>query len=105
MEQPTPAARSFLVYLTGSDAQAAWAARGGYTSVNRSVPPAAYVDPVARSVAAHLTGAEVVRFGAGDLMPAPVQRAWSAAMLRLVEDPGARDAVLPELTAVAAAAR
>ncbi|WP_147793995.1 hypothetical protein [Cellulomonas sp. Y8] len=57
---------------------------------------------MARSVAEHLTGAEVVRFGAGDAMPAEVQSAWSAAMLRLVQDPSALDGVLASLTDVAA---
>ncbi|WP_431837435.1 ABC transporter substrate-binding protein [Cellulomonas sp. Y8] len=100
----TPAARSFLAYLTGADAQARWAGLGGYTSVNRGVPASAYPDAVARSVAEHLTRAEVVRYGAGDAMPAEVQSAWSAAMLRLVQDPGALDGVLTSLTDVAAAA-
>lgn len=98
----TPATRSFLAHLTGADAQARWAALGGYTSVNRGVPASAYPDAVARSVAEHLTGAEVVRFGAGDAMPAEVQSAWSAAMLRLVQDPSALDGVLASLTDVAA---
>jgi alpha-glucoside transport system substrate-binding protein len=100
MLRDTPAARDLLAHLTGAEAQAQWAALGGYTSVNRSVPPDAYADPVARSVADHLSRADVVRFGAGDLVPAPVQRAWSAAMLRLVEDPGAQEEVLRELTAL-----
>jgi len=98
----TPATRSFLTYLTGADAQARWAELGGYTSVNRGVPASAYPDAVARSVAEHLTGAEVVRSGAGDAMPAEVQSAWSAAMLRLVQDPSALDGVLASLTDVAA---
>lgn len=100
----TPASRSLLAYLTGADAQARWAGLGGYASVNRGVPASAYPDAVARSVVEHLTGAEVVRFGAGDAMPAPVQAAWSAAMLALVQDPGALDGVLASLTDVAAAA-
>jgi alpha-glucoside transport system substrate-binding protein len=100
----TPAARSFLTYLTGADAQARWAGLGGYTSVNRGVPAAAYPDVVARSVAEHVTGAELVRFGAGDAMPAEVQAAWSAAMLALVQEPGSLDGTLASLTDVAAAA-
>lgn len=100
----TPAARSFVAYLGGAQAQEAWVALGGYTSVNRSVPADAYPDAVARSVAEHLQDAGVVRYGAGDLMPAAVQQAWCAAMLRLVQDPGAVDAVLAELTDAAAAA-
>lgn len=100
----TPATRSFLAYLTGADAQARWAGLGGYVSANRGVPAAAYPDAVARSVADHLTGARLVRFGAGDAMPAEVQAAWSAAMLALVQDPGSLGRVLASLTDVAARA-
>lgn len=98
----TEAARSFVTFLVGAQAQEAWVQLGGFTSVNRSVPPDAYPDVVARSVAESLTGAAVVRFGAGDLMPAAVQRAWWDAMVALVEDPSGLDAMLDEMTRVAA---
>jgi alpha-glucoside transport system substrate-binding protein len=105
MMTDTPAARSFLTFLAGADAQTAWVELGGYTSANRSVPPDAYADPVARAIADQLTAAEVTRFGAGDLMPAEVQRAWWAGMLELVEDPTTLDPLLASLTALAADAR
>ncbi|WP_421735199.1 ABC transporter substrate-binding protein [Cellulomonas sp.] len=98
----TPAGRSFLTFLAGADAQAAWVELGGYTSANRDVPPDAYSDPVALSIADQLTQADVTRFGAGDLMPAEVQRAWWAGMLDLVEDPTTLDALLASLTQLAA---
>jgi alpha-glucoside transport system substrate-binding protein len=99
MMRDTPAARSFLAFLTGADAQTAWVELGGYTSANRSVPADAYADPVARSLADDLATAPVTRFGAGDLMPAAVQRAWWAGMLDLVDDPTTLDALLGSLTA------
>lgn len=105
MLEDTPAARSFLTYLTGARAQQAWVELGGFTSVNRSVPPDAYPDPVARAVAEALIEAEVSRFGAGDLMPATLQRAWWAAMLELVQDPSTLDPALESLTRVAQEAR
>ncbi len=105
MLHDTPAARSFLAYLTGADAQEAWVRLGGFTSVNRSVPADAYDDPVAQAVAAHLTGAPVTRFGAGDLMPAAVQRAWWQGMLTFVEDPSTLDTMLESMTTLAAGAR
>jgi alpha-glucoside transport system substrate-binding protein len=76
---------------------------GGFTSVNRSIPADAYPDAVARAIADQLASAEVVRFGAGDLMPAAVQQAWWKGMLQLVADPTTLDALLDSLTAVAAA--
>lgn len=100
----TPAARSFADYLTGPDAQARWAGLGGYTAVNTAVPATAYPDDVARSVAQHLADAAIVRFGAGDAMPAPVQAAWTAAMVALVQDPRTLDQVLASLSEVAAGA-
>lgn len=105
MMHDTPAARSFLAYLVGADAQTAWVELGGYTSVNRSVPPQAYDDPVARAVAEHLTGADVTRFGAGDSMPSSVQRAWWDGMLALVQNPTTLDGLLDQMTAVARGAR
>lgn len=105
MMTDTPAARSFLAFLAGADAQTAWVELGGYTSANRNVPPDSYADPVARSIAEQLTQAEVTRFGAGDLMPAEVQRAWWAGMLELVEDPTTLDALLAAQTQLAADAR
>jgi len=55
MVHDTPAARSFMTYLAGARAQEAWIKLGGFTSVNRSVSPDAYPDPVARAVAEDLT--------------------------------------------------
>jgi alpha-glucoside transport system substrate-binding protein len=101
----TPAARSFVTFLVGAPAQGAWVGLGGYTSVNRQVPPDAYGDPVSRALAEDLMGADVVRFGAGDLMPAAVQPAWWEGMRALVQDPSVLDALLAALTATAAAAR
>ena len=51
MVNDTPAARSFMTYLAGARAQEAWMKLGGFTSVNRSVSPDTYPDPVARAVA------------------------------------------------------
>jgi hypothetical protein len=87
MVNDTPAARSFMAYLAGTQAQKTWIALGGFTSVNRSVPPDTYPDAVARSIAQDLANAPAVRFSAGDTMPASVQRAWWNAMTQLVQDP------------------
>jgi alpha-glucoside transport system substrate-binding protein len=71
--------------------------------VNRSVSLDSYPDPVARSVAEELVAADVSRFSAGDMMPSDLQRAWWAAMLELLDDPGKLDSILERLTATAAA--
>jgi alpha-glucoside transport system substrate-binding protein len=105
MVHDTPAARSFMRYLAGARAQQVWIKLGGFTSVNRGVPPDTYPDPVARAVSGHLTGAGTVRFSAGDAMPPSVQRAWWSAMLELVKEPGRLASILTALTRVAAGAR
>ena len=101
----TPAARSFMTYLAGAQAQEAWIKLGGFTSVNRSVSADSYPDPVARAVAQELTEARISRFGAGDMMPASLQKAWWKAMLVLVKDPGELDSILSSLTGIAQKAR
>ena len=105
MVSDTPAARSFMTYLASARAQESWIKLGGFTSVNRSVSAETYPDPVARKVAEELTGAEVIRFSAGDMMPATLQRAWWGAMLDLVQDPSKMDSILDGLTATAKRAR
>jgi alpha-glucoside transport system substrate-binding protein len=97
MVKDTPAARSFMTYLAGAQAQKAWIALGGFTSVNRGVPLDTYPDAVARSIAEDLADAPAVRFSAGDTMPASVQRAWWDAMTQLVQDPKQLDTILRSL--------
>jgi alpha-glucoside transport system substrate-binding protein len=105
MVNDTPAARSFMTYLAGARAQEAWIKLGGFTSVNRSVSPDTYPDPVARAVAKELTEAKTSRFGAGDMMPASLQKAWWKGMLELIQDPSKLDSILDSLTSVAQSAR
>jgi alpha-glucoside transport system substrate-binding protein len=105
MVNDTPAARSFMTYLAGARAQEAWIKLGGFTSVNRSVTPDTYPDPVARAVAKELTEAKTSRFGAGDMMPASLQKAWWKGMLELVKDPSKLDPILNSLTSVAQRAK
>jgi alpha-glucoside transport system substrate-binding protein len=105
MVNDTPAARSFMTYLAGAQAQEAWIKLGGFTSVNRSVSPEAYLDPVARAVAKELTDARISRFGAGDMMPASLQKAWWNGMLELATDPSKLDSILNSLTGAAQSAK
>jgi alpha-glucoside transport system substrate-binding protein len=105
MVNDTPAARSFMTYLAGARAQEEWVKLGGFTSVNRSVSPDTYLDPVARKTAKELTEAKITRFGAGDMMPASLQKAWWKDMLELVKDPGKLDPILNSLTSIAQSAK
>ena len=104
MLNDTPAARSFMTYLAGAGSQQAWVDLGGFTSVNRSVSLDAYADSVARKAADELASAELIRFSAGDAMPAVVQQAWWKAMRELIDDPSKLDSILESMTAAAGAA-
>jgi alpha-glucoside transport system substrate-binding protein len=101
MVNDTPAARSFMTYLAGAQAQETWIKFVGFSSVNRSVSPDTYADPVARAVAKGLSEAKISRFGAGDMMPATLQKAWWKDMLELVKDPSKLDSILSSLTRIA----
>ena len=105
MLRDTPAARSFVTYLAGTQSQQVWITRGGFTSANRNIALDSYTDPVARAVATDVATADVIRFSAGDSMPTSVQRAWWQAMLELVDDSTALDSILDSLTLTAARAR
>lgn len=63
------AATAFLRYLTTPEAAEIWAARGGFSSPNKNVDPAVYVDEIARANATGLTDADVFRFDMSDLQP------------------------------------
>ncbi len=101
MLRDTPPARSFMTYLAGAPSQEASIKLGGFTSVNRSVPSDTYMDPVGQAVAAEVTDAPIVRFAAGDMMPASLQQDWWAGMLALVKDPSKLESILISLTSAA----
>ena len=103
MLNDTPAARSLMTYLAGAPAQQAWIDLGGFTSVNRSVLLDHYPDPVARAIARRLRDAPAVRFSAGDLLPAALQREWWSAMTVLVANPSQLDPILQSLDDTASA--
>jgi alpha-glucoside transport system substrate-binding protein len=105
MFRDTPQARALIAYLTTPDAQAIWARRGGALSPNRQVNPAEYPDPLSRRAAEILTGAEVARFDASDLMPEAVNAEFWKGALDYIRTPGRLDAILQNIERVAAETR
>lgn len=95
------AVRQFMTYLAGADAQTIWVKRGGATSINRAVNLQDYPNDVARNSARMLLDATTFRFGAGDLMPFPVQKAFWQQTLNFIADQSQLDTILNtiELTA------
>jgi alpha-glucoside transport system substrate-binding protein len=104
MFKDTPQARSLMKYLTTEAAQELWVGLGGNISANRSVPLTAYTDPTAKKIAEALNAAEVVRYDAGDKMPAQMGRAFFGAMLDYVQNPDNLDKILEDLDKVQAEA-
>jgi alpha-glucoside transport system substrate-binding protein len=98
------AVRKLVSYLATAQAQEIWVKRGGYTSVNKSVPLSAYPDAVARASAEMLTNATVFRFGADDLMPTPVEDAFWKGTLTYIGDPTQLDSVLSTIESTASQA-
>lgn len=93
-----PEAAELLRYLVSDEAQSSWVSHGGSLSVKSSVT--AYPDSISRRAAALLSGAEVFRFDASDLMPADLNGAFWQAVMRYTADPTSLDEVLGELEAV-----
>jgi alpha-glucoside transport system substrate-binding protein len=66
------AVQELLNYLASAEAQAIWAARGGYITANQVLSLDVYPDELTRRMAEMLVTADVVRFDGSDLMPAAV---------------------------------
>lgn len=92
-----PEAAELMRYLVSDEAQSIWVARGGSLSVNVGVVE--YPDPVSQRAAESLTGAELFRFDASDLMPPAISRAFNEAVMAFTADRSGLDRVLAGLEA------
>ncbi len=88
------AVREFMKYLSTASAQAIWVRRGGATSVNKGVNLADYPNDVARASAHMLINATTFRFGADDMMPFAVERAFWQQIQNFITDQTQLDSVL-----------
>jgi alpha-glucoside transport system substrate-binding protein len=100
MFHDTPQARSFMEYLTTADAQAIWAARGGFIAANTDVPASVYASDSDRKAAEALQNASAFRFDGSDSMPGEMNQAFFDAMVRLASNPADIPAILADLDAV-----
>jgi alpha-glucoside transport system substrate-binding protein len=104
MFHDTPQARSLMAYLTSADAQAIWAARGGFIAANTDVPSDVYKDDSDRKAATALQNASSFRFDGSDSMPGEMNSAFFTAMVNLASNPGDEDSILQTLDGVQASA-
>jgi alpha-glucoside transport system substrate-binding protein len=77
----SPAIRAFVEFLASTDGASTWAARGGFSSPNRTVAEDVYPDEITRTVATAIANARTFRFDMSDLAPAafggtPSQGEW-----------------------------
>lgn len=100
----TPQARALLKYLTTPQAQAIWVRRGGALSPNRMVSLDDYPDALSRRAAEILTGAEIARFDASDLMPEAVNAAFWKGTLDYIQNPARLAEILRNLDRIASEA-
>ncbi len=100
----TPAVQKLVKYLATAQAQEIWVKRGGFTSVNKSVPLSAYPDAVSKASAQQLSSASNFRFGADDLMPSAMEDAFWKATLDFISNPSQLDSILTGLEGTASQA-
>lgn len=100
MFHDTPQARSLMEYLTSAEAQAIWAARGGYIAANTGVAADVYKDDSDRKAATALQNASAFRFDGSDSMPGEMNSAFFTAMVNLASNPGDLDSILQTLDGV-----
>lgn len=72
MFEDRPEVRAVMEYLATPEAGEVWAQSGGYLAPHKTFDVAKYPDDTTRSLGELLTGADVVRYDASDLMPAEV---------------------------------
>jgi alpha-glucoside transport system substrate-binding protein len=101
MFRDTPQARALIRYMTTAEAQTIWVRRGGALSANRKVRLDDYPDPLSRRAAEILTGAQVARFDASDLMPEAVNAAFWKGTLDYVQTPNRLGEILARIDRIA----
>jgi alpha-glucoside transport system substrate-binding protein len=95
-----PQAKDLLKYLVTAEAQAIWVKKGGKLSPNNKTNPADYPDDLTRSIAKILVETKILRYDAGDLMPADMKQAYWTAILDFIKDQSKLDAILTRLDGV-----
>jgi alpha-glucoside transport system substrate-binding protein len=98
----TPAAKKFMQYVTGPDAQQIWVNDGGTLAANKLVTN--YPDPILKKAHDVIANAKHLLVTAGDFMPADMQHAFRNSMLDFVKNPSSLNSILQHLDQVQSAA-
>lgn len=104
MFNDTPSARSFMEYMADGANWESWASAGGFSSPSQALDPSAYPDELSAKAAAQLSGSEIFRFDADDLMPAEVQSTYWNGIISYLQNPDMLDTILADIEAAAVTA-
>jgi alpha-glucoside transport system substrate-binding protein len=96
----TPATRELIKYLITPEAQSIWVKRGGKLSPNKRTSLSDYPDDLTRSIAKILVDTKILRYDAGDLMPADMKAAYWSGILDFIKDQSKLDSILANLDKV-----
>jgi alpha-glucoside transport system substrate-binding protein len=106
--EQSEAATAFLRYLTTPEAAEIMIARGGFSSPNKNVDEAAYVDEITKATATGLTAADVFRFDLSDLQPSAFGGTPGQGLFKdftdFVQNPNDIDGLTEQMESQAAAA-
>lgn len=97
MLKDTPQSEALIKYLAGPQGASIWATAGGFTSPNKTVPSAAYPDPVTQKIAGALVNATGFVFSLDDLQGTWEPQMWTD-MLNFLKNPSASNISTIEAT-------
>ena len=105
MFKDSPAAEALVKFLTTADAAEAWAAKGGFASLNKDLDTSVYPSEIERTTAGAISQASVFRFDLSDLQPAAFGGTVGQGLFKLFQDfeanPSNVDGIASEMEAAA----
>src|SRR5260370_18240247 len=97
MFKDPPQARQLMQYLTTADAQAIWVKRGGKLAVNKQVSLDLYPDALSKESAQIIVNTKIGKYDATAQMPADMNAAAWADLVKFIQKQGQLDTLLPYL--------
>ncbi|HEU5279084.1 MAG TPA: ABC transporter substrate-binding protein [Gaiellaceae bacterium] len=93
--------RSFLKYISSSEAGTIWVSTGAIVSPNRQVKGGAYPNSLVRKEAKQVASAKVFLFDGSDLLPGSLGDDWGSTLQGILQSPGSMKSKLSSFQAKA----
>lgn len=93
--------RSFLKYISSSEAGTIWVSTGAIVSPNRQVKGSAYPNSLVRKEAKQVASAKVFLFDGSDLLPGSLGDDWGSTLQGILQSPGSMKSKLSSFQAKA----